>query len=68
MPGVNIKAYVRMNLLEKAKLAGVNFSAFIDNALSRELARRWWAENAETRKFCNDRIEKDGLWLDAYRT
>jgi antitoxin CcdA len=59
---------VEAKLLEEAKNAGVNFSALIDKALRQEIAKRWASENAKAIQIYNDRIERDGLWLDEYRT
>jgi antitoxin CcdA len=59
---------VEAKLLEEAKNAGVNFSALIDKALRQEIAKRWASENAEAIQIYNDRIEREGLWLDDHRT
>jgi antitoxin CcdA len=59
---------VEAKLLEEAKNAGVNFSALIDKALRQEIAKRWASENAKAIQIYNDKIERDGLWLDEYRT
>jgi antitoxin CcdA len=59
---------VEAKLLEEAKNAGVNFSALIDKALRQEIAKRWASENAKAIQIYNDRIEREGLWLDEYRT
>jgi antitoxin CcdA len=59
---------VEAKLLEDAKTAGVNFSALMDKALRQEMARHWATENAEAIKRYNERIERDGLWLDEHRT
>jgi antitoxin CcdA len=59
---------VEAKLLEEAKNAGVNFSALIDKALRREIAKRWASENAKAIQIYNERIEREGLWLDEYRT
>jgi antitoxin CcdA len=59
---------VEAKLLEDAKSAGINFSALIDKALRQEIAKRWADENAEAIKLYNERIEKEGVWLDEHRT
>ncbi len=59
---------VEAKLLEEAKSAGVNFSALIDKALRQEIAKRWAKENATAIQIYNDRIEREGLWLDDHRT
>jgi antitoxin CcdA len=59
---------VEAKLLEDAKSAGINFSALIDKALRQEIAKRWAIENAEAIKLYNERIEKEGMWLDEHRT
>jgi antitoxin CcdA len=59
---------VEAKLLEEAKNAGVNFSALIDKALRQEIAKRWASENAKAIQIYNDRIEREGLWLDEHRT
>jgi antitoxin CcdA len=59
---------VESKLLEEAKSAGINFSALIDQTLRQELAKRWANENADAIKLYNERIEREGLWLDEYRT
>lgn len=59
---------VEAKLLDDAKSAGVNFSALIDKALRQEMAKHWAKDNAEAIKLYNERIERDGLWLDDHRT
>jgi antitoxin CcdA len=59
---------VEAKLLEEAKNAGVNFSALIDKALRQEIAKRWASENAKAIQIYNERIEREGLWLDEHRT
>ena len=59
---------VEAKLLEEAKNAGVNISALIDKALRQEIAKRWASENAAAIEIYNDRIEREGLWLDDHRT
>jgi antitoxin CcdA len=63
-----LNVLVEAKLLEDAKNSGVNFSALIDKALRQEIAKRWASENAEAIQIYNDRIEREGLWLDEYRT
>jgi antitoxin CcdA len=63
-----LNVLVEAKLLEDAKNSGVNFSALIDKALRQEIAKRWASENAKAIQIYNDRIEREGLWLDEYRT
>jgi antitoxin CcdA len=55
-------------LLADAKAAGLNLSATLDRALRKEMAIRWSAENAEAIKVYNESIDRDGVWLDEFRS
>ncbi len=59
---------VDSRLLDDAKNAGLNLSAVLDKALRQEMAKRWASENEKAIHAYNKRIEKDGLWLDEFRT
>lgn len=57
---------VRGDLIERARLAGLNISSvveeFLEERLRKDDAARWQAENADAIAAYNARIERDGLW------
>jgi antitoxin CcdA len=64
----SLNVLVDAKLLEEAKNSRVKFSAVMDKALRRELALKWQQENAEAIKAYNEKIEKEGLWIEKHRT
>lgn len=62
-----LNVLVDSDLLEAAKKSGLKFSAVMDKALRQELADRWAADNADAIAAYNERIERDGLWIDGHR-
>ncbi|HEX7776305.1 MAG TPA: type II toxin-antitoxin system CcdA family antitoxin [Parvibaculum sp.] len=62
---------VDAELLVRAREAGVNLSATLEDALrmrTREKEReRWLEENREAIEAFNRRIERDGVWSDGLR-
>jgi antitoxin CcdA len=62
-----LNVLIDANLLEAAKKSGLKFSAVMDKALRQELAERWSTDNAGAIAAYNDRIERDGLWIDRHR-
>ncbi len=80
MPGTsaleNTKRPINLSLnaktLETAKALGMNLSQTVDQLLSEEVKRRYWAQwkddNREAIEEYNERIAKEGLPLEKYRT
>lgn len=61
-----------VDVLEKARLLGLNVSQTVDALLAEEVHRQYWArwneDNKEAVAAYNARIERDGLPLAAHRT
>jgi antitoxin CcdA len=59
-------------LLADAKALGLNLSEILDGALRAHLKQtreeRWRAENRQAIEAHNDDIDRNGLWLDEFRT
>ncbi len=59
-------------LAADAKAFGTNMSAVLEKALKEELSaqreRKWREENQKALDAYDRHIEKDGLWLDEFRT
>jgi len=57
---------VRGDLIERARLAGLNISSVVEESLEQRLRKaegeRWLAENAEAIAHHNARVEREGLW------
>lgn len=55
---------VRGDLIERARMAGLNISSVVEESLTEKLRKteieRWLAENAEAIAYHNARIERDG--------
>lgn len=80
MPGTsaleNTKRPINLSLnaktLETARALGMNLSQTVDQLLSEEVKRRYWAQwkddNREAIEEYNQRIAKEGLPLEKYRT
>jgi len=55
---------VRGDLIERARIAGLNISSVVEESLEERLRKseseRWLAENAEAIAYHNARIERDG--------
>ena len=60
------------SLAAEAKEYGTNMSALLEKALQQELRvrreQKWRAENKNALDAYDKHIEKDGLWLDEFRT
>lgn len=74
MPSVNRRATnltLSADLLDEAKALHINLSQAaqkgIQEAVGRERARQWLAENADAIKSMNEWVEKNGLPLEKYR-
>ncbi|MFQ5518923.1 MAG: type II toxin-antitoxin system CcdA family antitoxin [Mariprofundus sp.] len=59
------------DLLAEAKRLQINLSATMEKALSEEVRQRkekqWLEENQQAITSCNQLVEKNGLFSDAYR-
>lgn len=59
------------DLLARAREAGVNLSATLEDALKtrtrEEERKRWVEENREAIEAFNRRVERDGVWSDGLR-
>jgi antitoxin CcdA len=62
---------VRAELLDKAKLLGINLSRTLEDRLAelvREAeARQWLAQNRRAIDAYNKRVEREGIWSDGLR-
>ena len=62
---------VRAELLDKAKLLGINLSRTLEDKLAelvREAeARQWLAQNRRAIDAYNKRVEREGIWSDGLR-
>ena len=62
---------VRAELLDKAKLLGINLSRTLEDRLAelvREAeAREWLAQNRRAIDAYNKRVEREGIWSDGLR-
>jgi len=60
------------NLLAEAKHLHINLSATLEEALSKEVRQRkrqqWLEDNKLAIESCNDLVETNGMFSDAYRT
>lgn len=63
-----LNLFVEEKLLNQAKDSDINLSALFETALRSELGKRWQLENAKAIEAYNQRIEKEGLWNDEFRT
>lgn len=54
-------------LLSGARAQGLNLSAILEQALSREQARLWLAENGSAIEVYNEDIRQNGIWSDGIR-
>jgi antitoxin CcdA len=63
---------IRSDLLEAAREAGLNLSAALERALTKELAEvnrnKWRQENHEAIVAYNEHVEKHGTFSDDVRT
>ena len=72
----NIKRPINLSLnaktLETAKALGMNLSQAVDQWLGEEVKRRYWAQWKDDNRVAieeyNERIAKEGLPLEKYRT
>ena len=57
---------VRGDLIERARVAGLNISSVVEESLEQRLRKaegeRWLAENADAIAHHNARVEREGLW------
>ena len=62
---------VNSDLLLEAKRLNINLSATMEKALSEEVRQLkekcWMEENREAMESCNNLVEKNGMFSDAYR-
>jgi antitoxin CcdA len=63
-----LNLFVEEKLLAQAKNNDINLSAVFENALRHELGKLWQKQNSKAIAAYNERIEKEGLWCDKYRT
>ncbi len=67
-----INLSLNSEVLETAKSLGMNISQTVDELLTQEVLRRYWArwneENKDAIAQYNARIERDGMFSDKYRT
>jgi antitoxin CcdA len=68
LPKKAVNLTVDVKLIQQARESDINVSAVLESALRAEMARRWHAENAEAVEAYNQRLEREGLWCDEYRT
>ncbi len=59
------------DLLSRAKKLNINLSATLEKALAAEVRKReaeeWLEANKKNLEACNDFVEKNGLFSDAFR-
>ncbi len=62
---------VRAELLDKAKLLGINLSRTLEDRLAQLVreaeAREWLAQNRRAIDAYNKRVEREGIWSDGLR-
>jgi antitoxin CcdA len=67
-----INLSLNSKVIEMAKEMGLNISQTVDQLLTEEVMRQYWQrwqhENAEAIAAYNERIEREGLFSDRYRT
>lgn len=67
-----INLSLNVKVLDLAREMGLNISQTVDTLLTEEVMRRYWAdwqkENAEAIAHYNERIAREGLFSDRYRT
>jgi len=60
------------DLLAEAKRLKINLSATMEKALAEEVrqmkAKQWLQENRSALESCNELVEKNGMFSDAYRS
>ena len=63
---------VRAELLDKAKLLGINLSRTLEDRLAELVrdaeAREWLASNQRAIDAYNKRVEREGIWSDGVRS
>ena len=72
----NLKRPINLSLnvktVDTAKALGMNLSQTVDQLLGEEVKRRYWAQWKDDNRVAieeyNERIAKEGLPLDKYRT
>jgi antitoxin CcdA len=72
VPKLTTKVNIRSDLLAAAREAGVNLSAALERALSKELAvsrrKKWLEENRAAIKAYNAHVERKGTFSDRVRS
>ena len=67
-----INLSLNSKVLDMAREMGLNISQTVDELLSEEVQRRYWQnwqqDNAEAITHYNERVEREGLFSDRYRT
>ena len=67
-----INLHLNGKVLEMAREMGLNISQTVDALLTEEVLRRYWQnwqqDNAEAIAHYNERIEREGLFSDRYRS
>ena len=67
-----INLSLNAKVLEMAKEMGINISQTVDQLLTEAVLQQYWArwnqDNAEAIKAYNERIAREGLFSDKYRT
>jgi antitoxin CcdA len=67
-----INLSLNSKVLEMAKEMGLNISQTVDQLLTEEVVKQYWLRwndnNAEAIKAYNERIARDGLFSDKYRS
>jgi antitoxin CcdA len=68
--GINLS--LNSKVLDMARELGMNISQTVDALLTEEVLRRYWQgwqqDNAEAIAHYNERVEREGLFSDRYRT
>lgn len=62
-----VNVFVDEKLLQDVRNSEINVSAVLNNALRRELAKRWQVENAAAFEANRKDVEENGLWSDGRR-
>lgn len=67
-----INLSLNAKVLELAREMGLNISQTVDRLLTEEVMRQYWhrwnSDNAEAVEAYNQRVERDGLFSDRYRS
>jgi antitoxin CcdA len=67
-----VNVSISSSLIEEAKAAGINLSATLEAAITRELRERrraaWLADNGDAIRAYNDDVDQHGVYSDGART